>query len=149
MSRHMPMQLLLTSLTSRPASLREECLPAIHYLLTYFPGDTTQLDRTHWKKTRYHTRFLVMTKNYANKQLFERTVASKELLEHKFPSQWRKALGADIFYIGSIAEPSWLDSLRHSNTKTYRKFMIQIYKFMRGNLDIIFDLKGYSIQWNS
>ena len=35
-----------------------------------------------------------------------------------------------------------LDSLRHSNNfvKTYRKFMIRIYKIMRGNLDKIFDL---------
>ena len=34
-----------------------------------------------------------------------------------------------------------LDSLHHSNTfaKTYRKFMIRIYKLMRGNLHTIFD----------
>ena len=47
-----------------------------------------------------------------------------------------------------------LDSLLHSNTfgKTYRKFMIPIYKLMRGNLDTKLtkiDFKGYSIQWNS
>ena len=36
--------------------------------------------------------------------------------------------------------------------KTYRKFMIPIYKLMRGNLDTKLtkiDFKGYSIQWNS
>ena len=35
-----------------------------------------------------------------------------------------------------------LDSFRHSNTfgKTYRKFLIPIYKLMKGNLDTIFDL---------